>query len=533
MIDIEDESHGGRVEAAAPQLDPQLPTVGLHPDDDWPVLRYRLGWMDQGRVALVLPWDGRLFSRSIDFDLLRREAERRQLEIAIVSPDPEVRALARGCGFPAFASVEAARAAPVWRYRLPDPVEPPPLAWWEEQVNVYRRRVRLWPRWVDWIGFGLRLIIFLLVIAILATTAYLVVPWGTVTLVPAGREFSLIVPVSVQLDMEGIDHANGLIPARRLGVEVGGYAETETTGVMSRVSGRASGTVLFTNLLPQNYQVPAGTIVRTSSTSFPIRFRTTADVVVPAGSQATAPIEALEEGLGNVGAFQINRVEGVAASALRVINPEPTTGAEAQDVRVVTQADYDRLRLQLMNQLLDQAYDEIQNQGLLEPTEMLLRQSLRIEAVPKQSYNRFVTEQADTVGLDMQVLVSGLAVDVGDAETIAYVRLARSLPAGYRLVDTRFELGEVAEEDVGPGLFTFFVTVHGYAAVGLDEDAAVALVRGQPPEEARERLQSELPLAEAPHLVLWPEWPESLKRLERMPYLPLRIQVEVHARQME
>lgn len=229
--------------------------------------------------------------------------------------------------------------------------------------------------------------------------------------------------------------------------------------------------------------------------------------------------------MGNVGAYRINRVEGVAAAAVRVINPEPTTGAEPSEVRVVTQADRDRARKQLMRQLLDQAYVEMGY--LLEPTEVLLRQSLRIEAVPKEAYTRFMAEQADTVGLNMRLLVSGLAVDVDNAEAVAYTTLSRRLPSGYALVDARFELGEVAEEDISPGLFTFFVTTHGYAAAALDTDAAVALVRGRRVADAREQLLAEFPLAEEPQVTIWPGWPERLEWFERLPLLPLRISVQV------
>jgi hypothetical protein len=94
-------------------------------------------------------------------------------------------------------------------------------------------------------------------------------------------------------------------------------------------------------------------------------------------------------------------------------------------------------------------------------------------------------------------------------------------------VDAHFELGEVAEEHIGPGQFTFFVTASGYAAVGLDTSEAIELVRGQPVAVAHSRLVSEFPLAQDPEIVLWPEWPERLKWLERLPVLPLRIQVEV------
>ena len=502
-------------------------TVTLLPDDDFHLVRHRLDRVKRGRVALVLPWDARFPADEVDFDLLWREAERRQLELAIVSPDPERRALARSRGFPVFPTVERAQQAAVWRSRPPKPVAPPPRPWWAEEVDLRPRPVRPLPRWVDWLKLGFRFLVFLLVIAILAGSGYAIVPSCEMTLVPAGREFTTIVPVSVDPDVETVDTSARLIPARRVGIEVENYAEVETTGVAGVVSGRATGTVLFTNLLVQDYRVPAGTIVRTSSTSYPIRFRTTADVIVPAGGQATAPIEALDEDTGNVGAYQINRVEGVAASAVRVINPEPTSGVESRDVRVVTQADYDRVRRLLMRQLLDQAYDEMSSGSLLDSNEFLLRQSLRIEAVPKEAYTNLVSEQADTVGLDMRVLVSGLAVDVRDAETVAYVALSRRLPPGYMLVDADFKRGEVAEEDIGPGKFTFFITAHGYAAVALDADEAVTLVQGKRLDEARQVLMEELPLAEEPQIALWPHWPDRLQELERVPLLPLRIAVEV------
>lgn len=500
------------------------PAINLELHDDLASLRYRLNQVARGRVILVLPWDLRFLSRPLDFTLLRREAERQQLELAIVSPDPERRALARRCGFPAFATVQEAQESVVWRSRSPERILPPPRHWWDEEVSLRPRPARPRPRWMDWIGLGLRFIIFLLVLAILAGSAYAIVPSASVTLIPAGREFSIIVPVSVSPDVEAVDHTKRLIPARRLGVYVSGYAETETTGTMSVVRGRATGNVLFTNLLGQDYLVPAGTIVRTSSTSYPLRFRTTADVLVPAMGQAIAPIESLTEG-GGAAAFEINRVEGVAASAVRVINPEPTGGAEEADVRVVTQADYDRVRKALVHQLFDQAAADMHD--LMAPTEMLLRQSLRIEAVPKESYTRFLTEQADSVGLDMQLLVSGLAVDIANAKSVAYVTLSRRLPPGYSLVNVEYEVGEMAEEDIGPGQFTLFVTARGYAAVGLDTGVALDIIRGQPPDVAVQRLRAQLPLSEEPQIVLWPEWPERLKWLERVPYLALRIRVQV------
>jgi hypothetical protein len=501
----------------------------LQPQDDLASIRHRIGWIKPGRVALVVPWDMRFLSRELDFDLLRREAERWHLEIAIISTDFERCGLARKCGFPAFASIGNAKRTKSWQVEPPAAAEPPPQHWWDQTVDLQPRRVRSLPEWFTWAKLGVRVVVFLVAIAIVLASAYVVVPSGAVTLVPATVEFSTIVPVSVDLEIEEVDHAARLIPARRVGDEFEGHIQVETTGKMRIVAGRATGQVIFTNLLVQDYVVPAGTVVRTSSTSYPIRFRTTEPVAVPSAGSATAPVEALEDGVGNVGAFQINQVEGVASSAVAVINPEATSGAEPVEARVVTQVDYDRAREQLTQQLLEQAVDELSD-NYLESTEILLPQSLRIQAVPKLAYDRFVTEQSDTVGLNMRILVSGWAVDVDNAEVVAYSALVQHIPPGFELTDARFELGELAEEDIGSGSFALFVTAHGTADALLDSRSVASLVSGERLDAARNLLVAEMQLAEEPQIVLWPTWPQRLKWLERMPLVPLRIDVRIISR---
>ncbi|MCJ7739177.1 MAG: hypothetical protein MUQ10_17990 [Anaerolineae bacterium] len=496
-----------------------LAVIELQESDDAAIVLDQLSWLNSGRVVLVVSWRASFPSRPLDFELLRRESDRRQLEIAIVSRDPERRAVARRFGFATFVAVSDAELTQVWRTHRVAPIEAPPVHWWEPTVELQPRAVRPRATWVHWLSIGGRIGVFLLAVAVLVGAGYVVIPHASITLIPDGQQFEVIVPVSMDPDAEVTDTGRALVPAKRVGVEIEGYLEVSTTGIAEIATGRGSGEVLFTNVLSQQYLVAARTVVRTSSTSYPVRFRTTADVAVPAGGQATVPIEGLQEGQGNVGAFQINRVEGVAASAVRVTNPTPTGGAGAQETHVVSQADYDRAFRLLTQQLLDQAFVDMM--GLLEPTEVLLRQSLRVQAVPKQAYTRFLAEEADTVGLSLRLLVTGWVFDVDDAEGVGYSRLAQQLPEGYMLVDAGFSLGEVAEEDIGIGTYTVFVTARGYASQGIDPRSAVDLIRGRPVDEVRAQLMAELPLAAEPRIEIWPEW------IDRMPLIPIRISVEI------
>lgn len=495
---------------------PQI--ISLQPDDEWAVLRHRLRQARNGRVIIVLPWESRLFSSPLDGERVRREAERRGAEVAVVSEDPDRRAYVRWLGLPAFSSVAEAEAARRWPRPERPPLEPPPRAGWEEEVPLRPPPARPLPPWVQNVRLGARLTVFVATLLILLAFAYAVVPQATVTLVPTVKTIRVTVPVSAGLETPAVDAASGQIPARRVGDYFTGNLEVETTGTAAYESGRATGTVLFTNMLGQEMVVPARTIVRTSAGAFPVRFATTQEVRVPPFGQAPAPIEALEEGpVGNVGAGLINQVEGVTALALRVINPEPTRGGGLREVRAVSQEDMDRAREQLTARLLEEAYQGLQ--AYLEPTEILFRQSLEIQA-REVSYNRFLYEQADTLQVHMKLLVTGFAVDRDTAEAVAYAALVRRLPPDHVLVDADFEIREPTAGPEG-GILTVSVSAVGYAAAEVDPQAVQQALRGRSISQATDLLTAQWPLAQPPQIQVWP------KGLQRLPLLPLRITVHV------
>jgi hypothetical protein len=490
----------------------------LQKDDDWTTIRGGLRQTLDPRAVIVLPWDVRFFSRQLNGELVRREAERLGLEVAVVCEDPDRRAEVRAAGLPAYGSVAQAEAAPVWRHPEQAPLEPPHPAWWEEPLTLFKSR-KPGSRSMRHVRYGVNALVFLFTILFLLTSAYVIIPRATITLVPNAQKVEIVVPVSFSTDVEAVDTEAGVIPARRVGDYFEGYLEVETTGSAAYQSGRATGNVLFTNLLGQPVTAPTGTIVRTSSTGFPVRFRTTQEVVVPTLGQAPAPVEALDEGpVGNVVAYQINQVEGVAALALRVTNTDPIYGGASQEVRAVSQADMDRALTLLTAQLLDQAYEGLL--GYLEPTEFMPHQSLEIQS-SEASYNRFLTERADVLGLQLRLLITGLAMDRDNAEAVAYAALSRNLPSGFGLIEADFEIGELAEEPTERGNLTFFVTAVGYTAADIDFQAVERSILGQPASRAVERLAESLPLAEPADVQVWPDWPG------RVPVLPLRITVDV------
>lgn len=502
-----------------------LEILRIAPTDDRYTVRELLRRATEKQLLLVLPWDtsDKGWTVPLDFEILMRAGVEHELQLAWAVEDPDRRPLAREAGFAVFSSEEAAVAYVARnngfptrrRPARPTPRRRPPWAEEPKPRDLPLPRRRLWWQWL------LEGTLAFIVLGVLAGFTFLLTPSAEIRLTPKSRTYSLIVPVSVDPSLEEVDLQRNLIPSRRVGDEFESYAEIRPSGQSYAFSGNAKGSVVFTNLLAQPYRVPKGTLVRTSGGSFPVRFVTTEEITVPPLGQERAPIEAMEEGpRGNVDAYQINFVEGVVGFALKVTNPERITGAESQIVATVSEADKERVWRIAAQQVMAAAYEGLLQSGYLEPGEFLPRQTLVIQAIPKEAYTHLTGEQTEVLGLSLRLLVTGETVHARDAQAVAYRQLARSLPEGYSLTDTRFEYGESAEEDIGPGRFTFYVTTYGYATATLDLETIRRDIRGLRIEAARQLLAATLPLAQPPELTVKPEW------FPFLPQLAMRTQFE-------
>ena len=94
----------------------------------------------------------------------------------------------------------------------------------------------------------------------------------------------------------------------------------------------------------------------------------------------------------NVGANLINEIEGVAALAARVSNPEPLAGGGDKEVRAVDAADREKAKEDIRPQLREAALKQLQDK--LGPGEFIIPESLSGNIL-ELTFDREVTEQAD------------------------------------------------------------------------------------------------------------------------------------------
>lgn len=500
--------------------------IYLDPEDDHVSIRDRLDHVDADRVLLVIPAAHKPIRKRLDLVLVQRHSGRLGLAVALVTTNPALVAEARDLGLPVFPTVGTGQNSR-WRWpwqpvRKPNSVQPPKPPD-PGNLREMHRRTRPLPAWQQWLNRLGSLALFAFALTFLGVAAVYVVPGATVTLYPDTRDLTATALVVGDPSIEVADYAAGLIPARVIRVEVGWRSSAATTGTTDVPDAQATGTVMFINQQPLPVTVPAGTVVRTSSGTT-VRFRTTQAVEVPGarGATAEASILALDPGpLGNVAANLINQIEGALAIQLNVRNLAPTQGGGIRQAKSVTQADLDRLRDQVLQQLFQLSKAEIAN--WMTESEFLAEESLSLFTVLEEDYGRYAGEQADSVEMEMTALIQGLVVDTSEGYGVVYTTLANETPPGYHLLPesiTPPRRGEVLQVDE-QGRVTFLMQGRARIAAEVDLNQVTETIRGQSIDEASAWIRTHVAVRREPEFDVWPPW------IGRLPYLPIRIDARV------
>ncbi len=507
-----------------------LHVLRLEPHDDVLSIRDRLTFVRSTHVLLVWPEGGTAFPRrKLDLLLVQRQARRLGFHLALVTDAPDVLSYAEDLNISAFPSIDAARRTR-WktprdklfgerppgyaaRAALAERIAPP--GWRDEAVHS---------RWFVLARWG----VFLLLVGALGTAFWLVAPSATVTLTPATDQVAVTVAITADPALTDIDIENARMPGTVVSLEATSRVTIESSGREDAGATRARGRVRLTNLSDGPVIVPPGTVVSTGGT-FPIRFETLSELILPAGQDAASEVDvlALAEHAGtdgNVPAGAIARVEGPLAGVVQVTNPNPTTGGAFLERKIVTAEDHSRLLVLGRQQVLQRARDLLLHQYSGE--QFLVPGSITIiEERPGWTiYSAVVGEVADSVSLDLRARVQAVIVDERLARQVAYAGLRPRIRPGLEIAPGALTFTRGAIQQIEPdGRVTFLMEVRGTSTVAIDPNAVRERIAGTSVAEARRRLERELVLEpdHPPQIEVWPGF------LGRLPALPMRIQVEI------
>ncbi len=495
--------------------------IQLEPHDDVISARDKMGWGQTGRILLVWPERGRVLTRRLDLVLLQRHTKTMGSQLGLVTNDPDVRYHAGRLAIPVFKNLKqsqraswrirtARRTRRLIRARLPGRSYPD-LRQLQEEIHPLPAKWLRQP--ITRLGF------FTIGVLAFLSIAAVLIPAAEVTLQPIEEQQAITLTITADPKLE-TPNISGVVPLRSMIAIVEGRASIPTTGTTRLADQYARGFVIFTNLTDRAIQVPTGTVIRTIGSN-PDRFETTQAGTVQAGIGLTLslPVQALSPGgSGNLPPDQLIAIEGALGLNLSATNPLPTRGGSESVVPAPNERDRRQLFTQLEKDLQQTALDEIQSQLL--PGDILFLNSLRRNNILESRYDPEESSPADHLFLDLQLEYEAFRVSDKDLRQLFSALLDANLPEGFQPQASDLKIENLSEPVYIDGSKpNWEIRASRGIAAQIPETRVVQLSMGLSPNNAVEQLQSALPVAGSPGVVLKPAW------WPRMPLLPFRIQV--------
>ncbi len=524
-------------------------TVYAAPDDEIPAIVVKLQRRRGSPVVLVANNCPALHSRE-NLEFLQRQAEDLDLDLTLVCGDRAVRSIASDVGIKAVSSLGALHA-PEQRERGPKASAAGVAATkvvktGVAESNVAERTIRATPsasvatgrsserrgrrslpieRSLSTILALATLIVVLLFVVWGAL--YVVLPSAKIELTPVQRRYSTVLQLLADPQVSRLNAATGQIPAQLVVLEETDELTISATGKRNEPSGRAEGSVVFSNRISQPVVVPKGTIVLTNDNR---RYVTAAEVSIPptsgtSGEFGAKRVEVVAEVPGPIGNVESNAITHIEDQSLNqrliVNNNWPIQGGGERVVTFVTQQD----RLQLYQQLREVLKQRVWNRlgGEVNPTESFFVPWDDDIIVDTAEYDRTAGEEGGQVTLRMKVKLRGTAISyvyLADVAPIILARIVENQFEAYALVPDTVQLGEPGDAGIAEGVVRFTLE----AQSDLVSTWNLGKVRRDLANKTREEAEAYLDnLAGVGDFTLemGPDW------YDRMPRLWFRISIEV------
>jgi hypothetical protein len=430
-----------------------------------------------------------------------------------------------GSGLPAEATrvlpVPSAPPSPEQRPRPRPRADAPPMDD-QDYAASYTRPRRRRRRWA--LSPLIAIVLLIALVGVALYGAYNLIPTATITVRP---QLTAVGPVSGTViadpQVAVVDAGAGIVPAQRLQLPLSVSDEFESTGIRVATI-RATGTVEFrSENTVEVVPIAAGTRVQTGAG---VVFETTAAVEVPVADfgsgtpgLASAAVRAVRAGpRGNVAAEAIRVVPSeLAARRIFVSNPQPTTGGERRETRVVAATDYEAAVAALRGQLDDRLAAALADPANTPRGLTIFAASATIGgAVPEPQQPAIVDTVGETFTLTVNATATVLAVNEAQVDEVMVEQLRALVPPTSTIVDQSVEISHTPGEVDGQTV-VFSASANASAYRTLNREQLVSEIRGLPLTEAR-AIITRYGSAE---LSVWPDF------IDRVPDQPARINLTI------
>lgn len=478
--------------------------ITLARNDDILKVHSRIEWSDERRVIVVVPRGCKAFNYEHELRLLRRWADEADVPVALVSTAYHINEMAPVVGLPVFPSVKKAQKS---RWKSDPPTRALAIRRsMPADDDAPRPRKPL----LDRLGLAgwqllLTLLLFGIASAILVAAALWFIPTASISIVPANLTISDASEVVLDPTVISIDQINAIVPAQDYRREISGTMTISTTRTATAPADYATGEVVFTNLQGTEATIPLGTVVATTS-GVTQRYSTTVTATLPSGFNArvNVPVSAMRPGPdGNVGALQVNYIEGPVAAVARVVNVKPLGGGSIREIHIVSTDDRNTLRLKLNADLRRQAVATLQ--AAIKENVYVVPASVEV-IVLGETFDHLVDDPSDTLSMKIDAVASGLVAEYADFERFAERRLLSKLPEGYSVLPgtLRVEADPNARTEGNSAIIKVRSAL--LATPVVDKGELLEGLYGKPIDIALAQIGERVDLAEPPSLRMTPSW---------------------------
>jgi hypothetical protein len=382
----------------------------------------------------------------------------------------------------------------------------------------------------------LPLVVALAVLALIALVggvgAYVLLPSATIVVTPRAEPLGpLDLTVTADPSAKAPDVTSLVVPAVEVPLDVRVSDTFPATGMRVEET-KATGQVRFSNLdFLRTNTVAGGSIV---STNAGVRFRTNATVTVPRADlvgltvfpgRITVGVTAVDPGTAaNVEPNTIVIVpKGEDPQALKVVNPDATSGGTHEEFPKVAQVDLDAA-LRKLSTALDAAFQsQLADPSIAAPGATVFRETAVLgDPTPTVDPATLIDQEGATFELGLSATGTVVAVDPSPISAIAEQKLRASVTGDHQLVAGSIKV-VVGAATVTGRVVTFPATATGQQIAVLDPEALKALVLGRSLADARAALAGYGNVT----VTAWPDWVGAIPTIEGRVTLTIQDSVPV------
>ena len=372
-------------------------------------------------------------------------------------------------------------------------------------------------------GSRLPLVVALAVLALIVLVggvgAYVLLPSATIVVTPRPEALPpLTLTVTADPAATEPNAASLVVPAVQVPLDASVTDTFQATG--KRVDETtATGQVRFSNLdfLRTNI-VPGGSIV---STNAGVRFRTNSTITVPRADlvgltvfpgRATVGVTAVDPGVAaNVEPNTIVIVpRGEDPQALKVVNPDATSGGKHEEFPKVAQADVDAALKKLSTALSAAFEDRLADPSIAAPGATIFRETAVLgKSTPSVDPATLVDQEIAAFQLGLSATGTVVTVDPSPISSIAEQKFRATVAADHQLVAGSIKV-TVGAATVSGQVVSFPATATGQQIAALDPAALKRLVMGKSLLDARAALAA---YGDAT-VTAWPDWVSTIPTID-------------------